>query len=92
MTKVKFFNDFQGVETNNVFYPAGEHDVPESVASRVVKDGRAEFVRNEGKVSPGAEGESVVQVVEVTESTTLAGNDTIVIEPLMSSKKFKRGK
>jgi len=51
MIKVRFFNDFQGVETNNVFYPAGEHEVPEHVASRVVKDGRAEYVSTHGTAS-----------------------------------------
>jgi len=43
MSKVKFLQDFQGVETNNVFYLRGQVvDVSEGVASRCVADGRAE--------------------------------------------------
>lgn len=45
MPKIKLFTDFQGVETREVFYRAGIHDVPDDVASRLVKDGRAEFVK-----------------------------------------------
>lgn len=45
MPQVRFFIDFQGVETHDVFYGSGVHNVPDDVASRVVKDGRAEFVK-----------------------------------------------
>ena len=45
MPKIKLFTDFQGVETREVFYQAGIHNVPDDVASRLVKDGRAEFVK-----------------------------------------------
>lgn len=82
MTKVKFFNDFQGVETNNVFYPAGIHDVPEHVADRVVKDKRAEYVEGRGTVSH----ENTPQIEEVP----VVENDPT--EPVMTSRKFKRGK
>lgn len=45
MPLVRLFTDFQGVETNNVFYPAGVHNVPDGVADRLVKDERAELVK-----------------------------------------------
>lgn len=45
MPKIKLFTDFQGVETKEVFYRAGIHEVDDAVASRLVKDGRAEFVK-----------------------------------------------
>lgn len=45
MPLVRLFTDFQGVETNNVYYLAGVHNVPDAVADRLVKDGRAERVK-----------------------------------------------
>jgi len=47
MPKIRLLHDFQGVETHNVFYAAGVHDVPDDVAERLVRDGRAEYVAEE---------------------------------------------
>jgi len=61
MRKVKIYNDFQGVETNNVFYPAGVHDVPEGVADRLVKDKRAEYVMPDAVLDNEPQFESVIE-------------------------------
>jgi hypothetical protein len=46
MPKVKFLQDFQGKETGEVFYKAGQvADLSDYGATLVVKDGRAEFVQ-----------------------------------------------
>lgn len=54
--KVKFLQDFQGSETNNVFYLKGsEHELPDNIAERLVQDGRAEFVPGRGVESHNVE-------------------------------------
>jgi hypothetical protein len=54
--KVKFLQDFQGVETNGVFYAKdSEHELPDNVASRLVDDGRAEYVAARGVESHNVE-------------------------------------
>lgn len=85
MTKVKFYNDFQGVETNNVFYPAGIHDVPEHVADRVVKDGRAEYAEGNGTASfeNSPQFDEVPPYVETTAPE---------VAPVMTSSKSKKAK
>lgn len=48
MPKVKFLQDFQGKETREVFYKQGQEvELPDHVVSQLVKDGRAELVKNE---------------------------------------------
>ena len=39
--KINLLSDYQGVLTNEVFYLAGEHDVPDGVAQALIKAGRA---------------------------------------------------
>lgn len=57
MTIIKFVQDFRGRETNEAFYKSGDEvDLPDGVATRLVNDGRAEFVKVE-----------VVEAVEVIE-------------------------
>lgn len=54
--KVRFLQDFQGVETGNVFYQKdGEYELPDRVAERLVKDGRAEYVPGRGVESHNVE-------------------------------------
>ena len=46
MSVVKFLQDFQGRETNEVFYRLGqEADLPDYMVSILVRDGRAELVK-----------------------------------------------
>lgn len=48
MQKVRFLQDFQGVETRGAFYKKGQAvEVPSDVADRCVADGRAELVKEE---------------------------------------------
>jgi hypothetical protein len=43
--RVKFLQAFRGVETNEVFYEAGQEvDLPAFQAERLLKDGRCEIV------------------------------------------------
>ena len=39
--KITLLADYRGVLTNEVFYPAGEHDLPDGVAQALIKAGRA---------------------------------------------------
>jgi len=82
MTTVRFLQDFQGVETNGVFYKHGEVvDVPSNVASRCVADKRAELV-----VAPKIETEEAPGT-PVTESAYIVTKeperlpDVVVDEP-----------
>lgn len=61
--KIKFLQDFRGRETDEVFYKFGDEvDLPDGVATRLVNDGRAEFVKVE-----------VVEAVEVIEPVEVVG-------------------
>ena len=45
MKKVKFLQDFQGVETKGIFYRKGkEYELENDLADRMIYDGRAESV------------------------------------------------
>lgn len=43
--KIKFIVDFRGRETNEQFYQSGQEvDLEDSIANRLVQDGRAEVI------------------------------------------------
>ena len=39
--KITLLADYRGVLTNEVFYLAGEHDLPDRIAQALIKAGRA---------------------------------------------------
>lgn len=86
MTKVKFLQDFQGVETKNVFYLKDQVvELDDETSSRVVKDGRAEYVVGHGTASF----ENTPQFEESPAFEPLPEEQP---EAVMTSKHFKRGR
>lgn len=64
--KIKFLQDFRGRETNEQFFERGQvAEFEDGVASRLVADGRAEFVPVVVEVAPV---EVVTETVEETEA------------------------
>ena len=45
--KIRLFSDYRGVLTNEVFYLAGEHVLPDGVAQALIKASRAVAVEPE---------------------------------------------
>lgn len=106
MPTIRFLQDFQGVETNGVFYERGQvADVPDGVASRCVADKRAERV-SEPKQVVEVEKVETVDVRTYTddpevkqEIETVVTSPVIVDEPApvmtssnQSTPKNKRGR
>jgi hypothetical protein len=50
--KINLLQDYRGVLTAEVYYLAGEHDLPEGVAQALIDDGRAELVEEPEKPAP----------------------------------------
>ena len=90
MPLVKLFTDFQGVETNNVFYPAGIHNVPDSVADRLVKDGRGELVKPDATLDTEPQFESVPEVHYGAQAEPELRHDDVVYDIMTSTKKRGR--
>ena len=85
MKKVKFLQDFQGVETRNVFYEKDVEIVLEDgIADRVVEDGRAVYVIN---VVPH---DNIQQFENAAEPPTYA--EPVVSDTEAFVKARKRGK
>jgi hypothetical protein len=87
MKKVKFLQDFQGVETKGVFYRKDAVvEVDDYVAERCVLDGRAEYAEGNGtasfKNSPQFEEAPVYAEAEIF----TVDHEEI---PIMTSKKNK---
>jgi hypothetical protein len=49
--KVNLLHDYRGVLTNELFYLAGEHDLPEAVAQALIDAGRAEAIEKQKPAS-----------------------------------------
>lgn len=89
MPKVNLFVDFQGVETKNVFYPKGVHNLPDDIAERLVKDGRAEYVKTDVRdVEPQFENAYDPDPQPVKEEPA---PETFVMSSLPRAEKSKRG-
>ena len=79
---IKFLQDFQGTETNNIFYLRGQVvDVPEGVASRCILDERA--VRAEGDELQAIYEEAVTEEKPVIDE--VVADEPIEGEPIMTS-------
>lgn len=50
--KILLLADYRGVLTGERFYPAGEHDLDEAIASALIAAGRAVLVTSEPEPEP----------------------------------------
>ena len=56
MPKIKFLQDFQGKETKEIFYKQGQEvELDDNLTSRLVQEGRAEYVQASAPIHYGAQ-------------------------------------
>lgn len=103
MPRVRFLQDFQGKETNEIFYKLGQEvELPDHITSRLVADKRAEYVSAGDPPAVVLENVTNVETVVVEEAADEPAEEVDFVEVLREDfespdpepkpKRGKRGK